>query len=87
MKKIDKVKNFSRNISTEFGGYKNKKNKSFSNNLDQMKNSLKIKTTNIYNKYNLNSIIENKNFNNNEELNQSFEEFLLSPEFCSFNEE
>ena len=87
VKKIDKVKNFSRNISTEFGGYKNKKNKSFSNNFDQMKNSLKIKNTNIYNKYNINYIIENKKFNNDEELNQSFEEFLLSPEFSSFNEE
>ena len=76
-----KEKNISRNISNNLGEYKSKKNKTNEDELHQGKNSGKIKNKN---KYNNSRTVENYNkLNLDNELNDSSEDYLLSPEFSS----
>ena len=70
-----------------------KRNKSTTGDLSQMKNSVNIKTNNNYNNYDINNDENNKFIKAkdkqiicDEKVNESFEDYLLSPENSSFND-
>ena len=85
---IIKNKNSSSNYKYQNNNYK--RNKSSTSKFYQMKKSANIKKRNDYNKYMYLNTVENKDSNKNinkEETIESFEEYLLSPELSSINDE
>ena len=85
---IIKNKNSSSNNKYQNNNYK--RNKSSTSKFYQMKKSANIKKRNDYNKYMYLNTVENKDSNKNinkEETIESFEEYLLSPELSSINDE